>query len=111
MVLIEVNDQKNFEINLKKHLVIIVMFSGSQCPSCKLIEPVFKDTAIMNASVNNFMIVNVQYFQPFQIETFPTFAKYSNEKMIDHFKVSKDWDGNNPDQMKLDLEKLDKMIK
>lgn len=93
MGLIEANDQKTYENNLQTHSVNVVMFTGQNCPACRVIEPEFRQKALKNTHAN-FMIVNSQYFSPFRLEAIPTFVKFTNGQMIDYFKATGDWNYN-----------------
>lgn len=90
MGLVEVNDKQTFEQNLKKNLVNVVMITGQHCPACRVIEPEFRLKSQKNHNIN-YMIVNSLYYQPFRIESLPSFAKYHNGNMVDYFKATGDW--------------------
>jgi hypothetical protein len=93
MGLVEVNDRQSFEHYTKKYPVNVVMITGQHCPACRVIEPEFRQKSQQNPNIN-YMIVNSMYFQPFQIESLPSFAKYYNGNMVDYFKATGDWTYN-----------------
>ena len=93
MGLTEVKDKQTFEQNLAKYPVNVAMITGEHCPACRYIEPEFRYKSQQNPRVN-FMIVNSVYFQPFRLESIPTFAKYENGKLVDYFKAGGDWNYN-----------------